>query len=97
MRITPSKPCCDGCVLEALTISGFDYSEPFVVYSNLSKMPARARREFVEQLIRNAHDAVLVVSTPVPAEFRREETKQEESNDDAAPTPEELTQILGAE
>ena len=102
IRITPAKPCCDSCVIEALTIAGFDYHEPFVVYSSLGSMPPRARREFVEQLIASAEAGVaLIVSTPIPAELRAAaeqnatESAGQPQDESAAPSPAELSGILG--
>lgn len=98
LRITPAKPCCNDCVLVALTASGFDYTEPFVIYSGLAHLSARARRELVEQLVATGQHVLLTVSTPVPAECRGDENAPAAVADEsAAPTAEELTQLLGGE
>jgi hypothetical protein len=102
LRVTPARPCCDSCVLEALALASFDYSEPFVVYSGLRELSGTARRALVEQLIANATGEVaLVVSAPVPAEHRESPTSPDgpaaEADDETGPSAEELQQILGVD
>ena len=44
-KFTPAKPCCDACVLEAMSNAGFVYTHPFVVVSGLANQSKRSRGE----------------------------------------------------
>ncbi|HEX9161445.1 MAG TPA: hypothetical protein VF980_07020 [Thermoanaerobaculia bacterium] len=100
LHTTPVIPCCDACITTGFARAAFDYAEPFVIYTGFRGMSARARREFVEHLLANCEGEIaVVVSTPVPAECRSNETAAatQDTGEDAAasPTPEQLSEILG--
>jgi hypothetical protein len=101
LRTTAVTPCCDACVISSLTDAAFDYTEKYVIYSGLQSVAARSRRALVEALIDNAEgDVILVVSAPVPAEFREDgaaaPAAEENTDDGAAPSVDDLEAMFGS-
>jgi hypothetical protein len=102
LRTTAVTPCCDTCVLSSLSHAAFDYTEKYVIYSGLKSVASRSRRDLVEALIDNAEgEVILVVSAPVPAEFREDgaaaPAAEESTDEGAAPTAEDLEAMFGTD
>jgi len=95
LKFTPAKPCCDGCVLEAMTIAGFDYTQPFVVLSGVANQPKRGRAALLEPILASGKDIFVIVSAPLPKTEESEKPAEAAAEEDSAIGETTLREILG--
>ena len=95
LKWTPAKPCCDTCVLQAMTTAGFDYTVPFVVLSGAAGQSKRTRAALVESLLNTDGEVFVIVSPPVA---ETEEVSETPDPGEAASLDEKaMCELLGVE
>lgn len=95
IKFIPAKPCCDSCVLEALTTAGFDYTEPFVVVSGAAGRSKRSRAALLESILEMSGDVVILVSSPAAKTEDVPKPAEADLGDVSALGESTMRQILG--